>query len=68
MATLQLLLSHISSVKISSMHTNCIIIDCDMNSRGHEDAISQICEQMGDSAFITYVKNMIPKEIWEEVE
>jgi len=59
MATLQLSLEYIESVKIDPRNPGCIAIDCDMNNRGHEDAIAQICEQMGDDAFMEYVKNMM---------
>lgn len=59
MATLKLSLTYIDHVKIDHNNPGCIVIGCDMNNRGHEDAIAQICEQMGDDAFMEYVKKMM---------
>lgn len=59
MATLKLSFKYIESVKIDSENPGCIVIAGDMNNRGHEDAIAQICEQMGDDTFMDYVRNMM---------
>ena len=59
MATLKLSLLYIDGIKIDSKNMPSILVDCDMDNYGYEDTIAQICEQMGDEAFMDYVKKMM---------
>lgn len=60
MSTMKLVLSNVSKISPAwRSNSNTVTVECDMETRDMEDAIAQICEQIGDEEFLKYVKAMV---------